>query len=157
MANSSKEDIDIVSNLIIGFRDKALENRRNVDLALTRMFLDLAKLSHLIYKLNAYEAVVEEKDIPQISHTECEFGKWLNDKTTIQKIGCLSEYKTIKNKIHPLIHNLTNNALTCIETKTCTEQKDKIIEIFKEINKISQQLSEEMEKLFDEYTKKPCS
>ncbi|EDM23880.1 methyl-accepting chemotaxis protein [Caminibacter mediatlanticus] len=157
MANSSKEDIDLVSNLVIGFRDKAMENRRNVDFALTRMFLDLAKLSHLIYKLNAYEAVVEEEPIEKVPPTNCEFGKWLNNEITAKKIGCLPSYKIIKDKIHPQIHELTNNALTCTENKTCIKKKDDIIATFKKVEKASHQLSEEMEKLFEEYTKQPCN
>jgi len=156
MANSSREDIDMVSQLILGFSDKAQENRNNVDFALTRMYLDLAKLTHLIYKLNAYEAVVEEKEIEQISPNECEFGKWLNDEQTIKKLGCLPEYKEIKNKYHKNIHELTNKALECTKTKTCLKEKDKIIQTFKEVDKNSQQLSNAMETLFEHYIKSPC-
>jgi methyl-accepting chemotaxis protein len=156
MANSSREDIDTVSQLVLGFRDKAQENRRNVDFALTRMYLDLAKLAHLIYKLNAYEAVVEEEETEQISPNECEFGKWLNDDQTIRKLGCLPEYKEIKNKYHKNIHELTNKALECTKTKTCLKEKDKIIQTFKEVDKNSQQLSNAMETLFEHYIKSPC-
>jgi methyl-accepting chemotaxis protein len=155
MATSSKDDIDIVSSLVLGFRDKALENRRNVDLALTRMFLDLAKLAHLVYKLNAYEAVVEEKPIEKVKDTECEFGQWLNNEDTIKKVGCLSEYKNIKNN-HKQIHEITNEVLECTEEKTCIKEKDKVIEKFKEVDNYSQKLSNEMEKLFEHYTKNPC-
>jgi len=120
------------------------------------MSLDLAKLSHLIYKLNAYEAVVEETPIEKVPPTNCEFGKWFINETTAKKISCIPSYNKIKNKIHPTIHNLTNKALTCTETKTCIRQKDDIIQIFNNVEKTSQQLSKEMEKLFEEYTKKIC-
>ena len=156
MATSSKDDIDTVSELVLGFRDKALENRRNVDLALTRMFLDLAKLAHLVYKLNAYEAVVEEKPIKKVAPTECEFGRWLNDENTIKKLGCLEEYRNIKNVYHKQIHDLTNNVLQCTEEKTCIKEKDKVIDTFKKVDNYSQKLSTEMEKLFEHYTKSPC-
>jgi methyl-accepting chemotaxis protein len=156
MATSSKDDIDSVSSLVIGFRDKALENRKNVDLALTRMFLDLAKLAHLVYKLNAYEAVVEEKPIERITYNECEFGRWLNDENTIKKLGCLEEYRKIKNNYHKQLHETINNILECTEEKTCIKEKDKVIEKFKEADNYSQKLSNEMEKMFDHYIKEPC-
>ncbi len=156
MATSSKDDIDAVSQLVLGFRDKALENRRNVDLALTRMFLDLAKLAHLVYKLNAYEAVVEEKPIEKVDSDHCEFGKWLNEENTIKKLGCLEEYRKIKNEYHRQIHDLTNNVLQCTEEKTCIKEKDKVIDTFKKVDDYSQKLSIEMEKLFEHYTKSPC-
>ncbi len=156
MATSSKDDVEEVNKMVLGFRDKAMENRKNVDFALTRMYLDLAKLAHLVYKLNAYEAVVEEKEIPQVDHLQCDFGKWLNDENTIQKLGCLPEYKEIKNKYHPAIHNYTNQALECTKDKTCIKRKDEIIELFKNVDKNSTALSQTMEKLFEDYTQHPC-
>jgi len=156
MATASKDDIDTVSSLVLGFRDKAQENRKNVDFALTRMFLDLAKLAHLVYKLNAYEAVVEEKSIERIPPTNCDFGKWLLSDNTFKKFGCLEEYKNIKNNYHTQIHELTNKALECTEEKSCIKNKDKIIEVFTKVDEASQKLSQEMEKLFDHYTQKQC-
>ena len=99
-AVTSKEDVLQVKEMIVGFRDKSLENKRNVDFALTRMFMDLARLAHLVYKLNTTEAVVEEEPIPNVKDTECEFGKWLRDENTLKKLGCYPEYKEIKDNIH---------------------------------------------------------
>ena len=156
MAMTSKEDVEQVNEFILSFRDKALENRKNVDFALTRMYLDLAKIAHLVYKLNAYEAIVEEKEIPMIDHNQCEFGQWLNDENTINKLGCLPPYKEIKTKYHPAIHKYTNEALQCTKDKSCIKRKDEIIDLFKIVDKNSMALSQTMEKLFEEYTKNPC-
>ncbi|NPA11246.1 MAG: chemotaxis protein [Epsilonproteobacteria bacterium] len=156
MATTSREDIEMVNELVIGFRDKSLENKRNVDLALTRMFLDLAKLAHLVYKLNAYEAVVQERPIPKTSDTDCEFGRWLRSEDTIKRLGCFKEYKDIRDKYHKDIHTYTNSALECIDQHNCIARKDEIVDIFKKVDEISTKLSETMEKLFENYTKSPC-
>jgi methyl-accepting chemotaxis protein len=156
MATTSREDIESVNELIVGFRDKSLENKRNVDLALTRMFLDLAKLAHLVYKLNAYEAVVQEKEIPRLSDSECDFGRWLRDEYTVAKIGCLKEYKDIRDNIHKSIHKYTNQALECTIDKTCIKRKDEILELFKKVEEYSERLSNTMERLFENYIKNPC-
>ncbi len=157
MASSSRDDVESVNELVLSFRDKAQQNRKNVDFALTRMYLDLAKIAHLVYKLNAYEAVVEEKEIPKIDSDNCEFGKWLNDEQTVKKLGCLKEYKLIKTKYHPAIHNLINTALVCTKDKSCIKRKDEIIELFTKTDSNSTALSNAMEELFEDYTKHPCA
>ncbi|WP_456470537.1 methyl-accepting chemotaxis protein [Caminibacter sp.] len=156
MATSSRDDVETVNQLVLGFREKALQNRKNVDLALIRMYLDLARLAHLVYKLNAYESVFQEKEIPMLSDNECEFGKWLRSEETVSKLGCLKEYKEIKDKYHKNIHLFTNKALECTKDKTCIKRKDEIIEIFEKVDENSHKLSETMEKLFEDYTKHPC-
>ncbi len=156
MATTSREDIEIVQNMVMGFRDKSLENRRNVDLALTRMLMDLAKISHLIFKLNAHEAIIEEKEIHILSDKECDFGEWLNSEESIKKIGCYPEYKTIKENLHKQIHELTKKALLCTKEKTCILHKEQTIKQFEEIEKISQKLSRTMDQVFEKYTKEPC-
>ncbi len=155
-AITSKDDVLKVKEMILGFRDKSLENKKNVDLALTRMFMDLAKLSHLIYKLNTNEAVVEERDIPRIKDNECEFGKWLRSEDTIKRLGCYPEYKDIKDNIHKNIHQITNEMLNCTIDKSCLKQKDKIIQKAQKLEENSQKLSNKLENLFEKYEKQPC-
>ncbi len=155
-AVTSKEDVLQVKDMIVGFRDKSLENKRNVDFALTRMFMDLAKLSHLVYKLNTTEAVVEEEPIPTVKDTECEFGKWLRDENTIKKLGCYPEYKEIRDNIHKNIHQITNSILECTINKSCLKRKDEIIQKAKIVEEFSQKLAQKLEELFEKYNQKPC-
>jgi len=156
MATTSREDIEIVQDMVIGFRDKSLENRKNVDYALTRMLMDLAKISHLIFKLNSHDAIVEEKPIKIFSENECDFGKWLNSVESVQKIGCYPEYKTIKEHLHKQIHQLTKKTLKCVEQHNCISNKNNTIENFKQIEHLSQKLSRTLDEVFDKYTKEPC-
>ena len=156
MAVTSKDDVEDVSDMIEGFRDKSFENKRNVDLALTRMFMDLAKLSHLVYKLNTIEAVVEEKETKPIDENNCEFGQWLLNTDTIKKLNCYPEYKEIKNKIHKTIHIITNQLLACTTTKTCIKNKEEIIKEFTQIDENSTLLSQKLDSLFEKYSQKPC-
>ena len=155
-AVTSKEDVLQVKEMIVGFRDKSLENKRNVDFALTRMFMDLARLAHLVYKLNTTEAVVEEEPIPNVKDTECEFGKWLRDENTLKKLGCYPEYKEIKDNIHKNIHKTTNNILECTVDKSCLKRKDEIIQKAKIVEELSQKLAQKLEELFNKYYQKPC-
>jgi methyl-accepting chemotaxis protein len=156
MATVSREDIETVQNMVIGFRDKSLENRRNVDMALTRMLMDLAKISHLIFKLNAHDAIIEEREIEIANEKECDFGQWLNSEESVQKIGCYPEYKTIKDKLHQQIHEMIKNALHCTKDKTCISNKEATIKHFEEIENLSIKLSHTLDTVFEKYTKEPC-
>jgi methyl-accepting chemotaxis protein len=156
MATTSKEDIDAVQNMVIGFRNKSLENRKNVDLALTRMLMDLAKISHLIFKLNAHEAIIKEKETQISTEKECDFAKLLHSEESMKKIGCYPEYKIVKDNLHKQIHNLTFNALECTKNKSCITNKDKTIEEFEEIENISQKIYQILDKIFEKYEKEPC-
>ena len=156
MAVTSKDDVENVSEMVLGFRDKSFENKKNVDSALMRMFMDLARLSHLVYKLNTIEAVVEEKETNRIDENSCEFGQWLTKNDIAKKLGCYPEYKEIKNKIHKEIHALTNELLNCTTTKTCIKNKEKIIEEFKLIDDNSTLLGQKLDSLFEKYYQKPC-
>ena len=156
IATQSKDDIDDIYTKIEGFKNKSLENKKYVDLATMRLLMDLTKLSHLLYVLNAQEAVIEEKTVKPLNNTECEFGRWLTDKDTIQKIGCLSEYKTIKNNLHRKIHEFTNSAISCITSHNCINKKEEVIKTFKEVDAISTKLMKALDDLFEKYTQTPC-
>jgi len=156
-ALTSKDDVLTVKEMIEGFRNKSLENKRNVNVALTRMFMDLARLSHLVYKLNTVEAVVEEKEIKRINDSECEFGRWLNAKDTQERLACYNEFKEIKNSIHKNIHQITNDILECTTTKTCIKNKDEIIEKSKIVEENSLKLAQKLDSLFEKYKQKPCN
>ena len=155
-AITSKDDVVSVKEMIEGFRDKSLKNKRNVDLALTRMFMDLAKLAHLIYKLNTTEAVVEEEEIPRVKDTECEFGQWLRGEDTIRRIGCYPEYREIRDKYHKNIHAITNEILECTIDKSCLKRKDEIIKKAELVEENSQKLSQKIEEVFKKYEQHPC-
>jgi methyl-accepting chemotaxis protein len=157
MAIESKDDVDSVTNMIESFRDKSLENKKYVDLATLRLFMDLAKLSHLIYKLNSHEAIITEKKPAAIKENECGFGKWFLSQEAINKISCYPEYKEIKDKIHKNIHNLINDILKCIPDHSCIANKDKIIKKFEKIEEESKLLNNKLDTIFEKYTQKPCN
>jgi methyl-accepting chemotaxis protein len=154
MATTSREDIDTVQQMVEGFRDKSMENRKNVDLALTRMLMDLAKISHLLFKLNAHEAVIEEKTIEIKDENHCDFGMFLNSEDA-KKLSCFPEFKRIKT-IHQNIHQQTKKALECTNTKSCITHKDETIKNFTIVENESEELSRTLDEIFEKYSKEPC-
>jgi methyl-accepting chemotaxis protein len=157
MATNSKDDVDNVTTMIEGFREKSLENKKYVDTATLRLFMDLAKVSHLIYKLNAHNAVIEEKEVEKVDYKHCDFGKLILSEEMIKKIGCYPEYKEVTEKFHKEIHDLTNKALECIPEKSCIKNADKIVELFRKVEEDSEGLSKKLDIIYDKYLQKPCN
>ena len=156
MAVTSKDDVIEVKNQVMQFRDNSLENKKNVNLARLRMFINLVEIAHLLYKLNAFEAVIEEKEIERVDEKSCEFGKWLANSDTIKNFGCLPEYKKIKDDIHKNIHIIINDILNCTINKNCIKNKNVILQKFEKAEKYSQTLSKLLDELFEKYTEHPC-
>jgi len=75
------------------------------------VFLHSAKASHLAWegKVQAYISDSEGIDLPNLSHTECEFGKWLYHDQTNYLHG-VEEYEAIKEP-HKEIHEVYNKII----------------------------------------------
>ena len=156
IANSSKEDINNLEIVLNEFSEVSNSNARLAYLANHKLEMDLAKMSHVVYKSNLKEAIVEEKSIPKTTDKQCEFGKWLYSSETKDDLGCKSEFKEILS-LHEQIHTKVNENLSCIETKTCLKNPDKLKEEIEVIENTSKEMNDKINQLFDKITKEPCN
>jgi len=75
------------------------------------MFINLAKLDHVIFKLSGYNAVFENDSDSKFSeHTDCRFGKWYRDeaKTVFSKTASYSKIDPIHKIIHDNVRIIPN-------------------------------------------------
>ena len=73
----SLEKLDVFNSSLYSLVDSAHQNNEDNQFITNQMFLNLAKLDHIVFKLAAYESVFkEDKDVDFSTHTECRFGKW---------------------------------------------------------------------------------
>lgn len=154
LSQSSKEDIDGFEVTLNEFSDASKRNSQLANLSNHKLIIDLAKLAHLIYKLNVHNAVIEEKEIKKTNNHECEFGKWL-DSEGLATFKCYPESKTIF-LLHEQVHKFTNSALQCVSDSNCITEKDSIIDSFSKVQEISKKMSETMDTMFDKYSQNPC-
>jgi hypothetical protein len=156
IANTSREDVNNLEVVIEEFSETSNQNSILSGLANDKLQLDLAKMAHIVYKSNIKEAIVEQKPIKKIEHTECEFGLWLHSNDTKDTYGCYDEYKQLV-ELHKQIHTLSNEALSCIDTNSCLNNADKTTKEIDEIEQISAQMNKIMDTLFDKVVKEPCN
>jgi len=156
IANTSREDIDELEKTMNEFNELSDKNSQIALIANQKLIMDLAQISHLIYKSTIKEAIVDEKQIQKIKDTECEFGRWLNTKETIESFKCYDEFKKLIES-HHTIHATANKLLECTNTKSCLENPDDIVNQMQLIEDISHKMNKTMNNLFEKTVENPCN
>jgi methyl-accepting chemotaxis protein len=156
IANASRDDIGELEHTINEFSLLSDKNSQIALLANQKLIMDLAQISHLIYKSNIKEAVVDEKQIKKVKDTECEFGLWLHSNETKAMFACYDEFKQLI-ELHYTIHDTVNKLLECTDTKSCIENSKETIDKVEQIEEISTKMNGVMSKLFEKTIQNPCN
>ncbi|WP_373004554.1 CZB domain-containing protein [Sulfurimonas sp.] len=112
------------------------------------MFVNLAKLDHIVFKLGGYESVFKNnKDHTFSQHTNCRFGKWYTGEGKVVFSGTASYAKI--DIPHKAVHENVRNVPALIEGGL-VENAEKIIEAFKNAEKNSHELFDHLDNMVDE-------
>ncbi len=105
-----------------------------------QVFLIMVKIDHIIYKANAYNAIVNADKNANFTDSEhCRFGLWYHDKGK-KVFGKAPSYVKI-DKPHKTIHNkVLENMKFIIKDDKRIENEETIVENFKEMEKASHEL-----------------
>ena len=113
------------------------------------VFTTLAKIDHIIFKANAYDAIVDVNGQVQFStHTDCRLGKWY-DTTGKERFGETNAFRelaiphaAVHQKVHDNMHFISNGDHR-------VENEERIVENFQGMEEASRKLF----KLLDDMTK----
>lgn len=138
-ANESAENLDNFRNTTL---QKLISNSQSIkkdsqNLA-HELFVDLAKLDHMLFKVNSYKAVFGDQDIELENHVDCRLGKWCKDsgKELFSKSSAFSGLE----KPHAQVHENAISALACVRDSKCMEDADRVIDYLKNMEKTSKDL-----------------
>ena len=113
------------------------EDNKNIS---NRMFLNLAKLDHIVFKLSGYDGVFKDnKNMTFSTHSECRFGKWQALKGK-EIFGANPSFGKI-DAPHKAVHDNVRN-IPSLVSAGAVENADKIIEAFRDTEKNSHKLFE---------------
>ncbi|MCD6190293.1 MAG: nitrate- and nitrite sensing domain-containing protein [Sulfurimonas sp.] len=105
-----------------------------------RMFLNLAKLDHIVFKLSGYDGVFKDnKNMTFSTHSECRFGKWQALKGK-EIFGANPSFGKI-DAPHKAVHDNVRN-IPSLVSAGAVANADKIIEAFRDTEKNSHKLFE---------------
>ena len=110
------------------------------------LFINMAKLDHMIYKNNAYSSALEGKTDKSLGdHHNCNLGKWYVNEGKSQ-FGSESSYVNIPGP-HKKVHENIMKAMTMIENGAHEQQFHELIELFKDTEVSSNELFAHLDRL----------
>ena len=130
----TKQRVDILIKLMGQFQKNAGRGVYEVDSISNKIFVNLAKLDHVIYKNNLYQLLFgESTNFKATEHTNCRLGKWYGTGLGKTEFGTTKSYGAL-NRPHQIVHDEANsladecagNSVTCSKAKI--EQKIENIE-----------------------------
>jgi len=149
-AQSSAQTVSEFHETLEKFGSASNETSKHAKAIESRVYAILAKIDHTIYKSNTYSSVYrrsQRTDFPDFHN--CSLGKWYNgyakDKYSDTKSFALLDAP------HKRIHTLVDRNISFITpTDRVVENRDEVVENFKEIELKSMEVVEIMDQMIDE-------
>jgi chromosome segregation ATPase len=83
-----------------------------------RVFMSLAKLDHILWKVNTYySATTKKEQFKFVDHNNCRLGKWYNEGEGKENFSHTPHYKDLE-KPHSIVHNGTHKVFDLIVQDT---------------------------------------
>ncbi len=118
----------------------------SIDHILDNTFIGLVKLDHVLFKTNAYIAMIHGDSSAHFSnHHECRLGKWYDSGIGKERFAHTSSYKAIAEP-HSQVHHYVIDAIKCLKSGLCNESM-KIIKDFEAVEAASKELFVLLDKL----------
>ena len=142
---TSLEKLDSFNSNLHQLVQSAHETKEKNEAISNRMFLNLAKIDHIVFKLVGYDSVFkEDKTATFSSHTECRFGAWKagKGKAIFGSHPAFSQIDAPHKAVHDSIKcipeciagDLRNNSQEMIEAFTKAEEESK--KLFAALNQL---------------------
>jgi methyl-accepting chemotaxis protein len=163
---SMKQDVDSMSeqfkhvqdsvngsNSLIGELDDSLQQNsaeientfKDMHYTTDRVFMSLAKLDHILWKVNTYySATTKKEQFKFVDHHNCRLGKWYEEGDGKENFSHTSHYKELEAP-HAIVHNGTHKVFDQIAQENPDVEKLKAAfdemergsdEVFKILDKI---------------------
>ncbi|MEA3384438.1 MAG: methyl-accepting chemotaxis protein [Campylobacterota bacterium] len=115
-----------------------------------RVFMSLAKLDHVIWKVNTYLSVAEEKPaFSFVDHKNCRLGKCYNEGLGKRYFSKTPSYTQL-DRPHSIVHNGTHKVFDLIEQKDGDLKYKELLTAFEEMENASSDVFMLLDKILHE-------
>jgi len=129
------------------FKEKLQELTSNADIIRHEnllisydIFIELAKLDHIIFKLNAYSSLFNNEEKATFGdHHQCRLGKWYEEGDGKKSFGHMQSFAKLEAP-HQIVHDRIKSSLICIKNNSCVHEAETIIANFKLVEAKSKEL-----------------
>lgn len=165
IVNVTKDRISVLSKLMYTFQKNSNRGVYEVESISNRIFINLAKLDHVIYKNNLYQLIFgNEHSFKPVDHHNCRLGKWYDTGLGKEQFSFVPSYRGLE-RYHHIVHHEANllakecggSSISC--SKQLIEDKISLVEdasnnVFIYLDKILEEkneavMKEAAKKLFD--------
>ena len=155
IANSTSNTMEKFSSTMSNFTSNLSSTSKNSNKSSFALYLSTFKLQHILFKSNAYSAVVNGTVTEELKkdHNHCGFGKWyysIGEKY----FGSFPCFQKIE-KHHTAYHELINKNLDCALSGNCMakseQSKEEILSRFQEAEEHSNQLFALLDELAEKH------
>lgn len=149
-ARNSARELDVFKDALRDLTDNAHAIRKENLLISYDIFIELAKLDHIIFKLNAYRSIFSNEEKATFGdHHHCRLGKWYEEGDGKQAFSHVPSYPLL-DAPHHTVHDKICASLECIKKNSCVEEADQILTNFKLVEEKSKELFEILDRMVDE-------
>jgi len=109
VVNETKDRIVVLSNLMNSFQKNSNRAVYEVESISNKIFINLAKLDHVIYKNNLYQLIFGgEHNFKPVDHHTCRLGKWYDSGLGKDEFSMVPSYRHLE-KYHSIVHQEANS------------------------------------------------
>ncbi|WP_295063096.1 methyl-accepting chemotaxis protein [Sulfuricurvum sp.] len=113
-----------------------------------RVFMSLAKLDHVIWKVNTYlSAITGKEQFTFVDHHNCRLGKWYYEGDGYEFFKNTASYSSLESP-HSIVHNTTHKVFDLIKTEEGGSAK--IFQALKEMEEASNHVFEKLDRILHE-------
>lgn len=150
IANTSGDNVIHFENALREFNEDANQTAKISHHLENKIFTTLAKIDHIVFKTNAYSAVLNEKGDTHLSdHTHCRLGKWYQDPNIKERFGKTKAYAHLEEP-HKVVHASAMANLEQVKHGYTIDTLPLFIETFKQMESASSSLFATLDAMLQE-------
>lgn len=135
MENSEHQSQEIehaINNLSTKMESLEVSNNLSINRVFgtnDQIFMSLAKLDHIVWKINTYISVINDKpEIPFVDHHNCRLGKWYENGEGFKNFKHTRSYLELEEP-HSIVHGCTHKIFDQLGSGTDEELKRHVMEM----------------------------
>jgi uncharacterized phage infection (PIP) family protein YhgE len=149
ISEQSSEHIDAFSQGFDLMVDSSMVIKDDSEKIAMQIFGSLAKLDHVLFKVDGYQGVFDDTHAKLSNHTNCRLGKWY-DTVGKEHFGNTNAYRKLEAP-HKVVHDGVNNALECVGTGTCLNDINVVLNYFEEAENASSEVFSLIDQMLEEH------
>lgn len=113
-----------------------------------RVFMSLAKLDHIIWKVNTYlSAITRKEQFAFVDHHNCRLGKWYYEGEGADFFKKTSSYSALETP-HSIVHNSTHRIFDLMKTESIGSER--FVKVFEEMEHASDGVFTTLDRMLQE-------